>query len=181
MERPHSSRAPNLVGGGCRDPWTAIALQPRRRTARNRGAALVIGPLVIALGPEHPGPQETTIRPWMPFIALASGIALLFVGGPGGFFGAGALLLIAALLFLLRWLRGIPGNLRDVRALGMRYTAHRPGRSVLCIALIAAATFLIVAIDSFRRDTQTEGPWRCSRNRQSRCITIRVPWRDGTP
>src|SRR5690606_34421869 len=31
-----------------------------------------------------------------------------------------------------------------------------PGRSVLCIALIAAATFIIVAVDSFRR-TGSEG------------------------
>ena len=44
---------------------------------------------------------------------------------------------------------------------GLRYTAHRPGRSVLCIALIASATFLVVAIDAFRRDGhKTEGPWR---------------------
>ena len=28
----------------------------------------------------------------------------------------------------------------------------RPGRSILCIALIAFATFLIVAIDGFRHD-----------------------------
>lgn len=125
-------------------------------------AALVIGPAVIAFGLRTPRPRAAIRRSrrWLPPVFLAGGLALLFVGGAGGFFGAGALLMVAALLFLLGWLRGTPGNLRDLRALGMRYSAHRPGRSVLCIALIASATFLIVAIDSFRRDTASEGPWR---------------------
>jgi hypothetical protein len=86
-----------------------------------------------------------------PLILAAAGIALLFVGGAGGFFGAGFLLMTAALVALFRWLGGAPGTLRTVRALGLRYTAYRPGRSVLCVALIAAATFLIVSVDSFRR------------------------------
>jgi hypothetical protein len=36
--------------------------------------------------------------------------------------------------------------------LGFRNAAWRPGRSVLCMALIASATFLIVAVDAFRRE-----------------------------
>ena len=34
----------------------------------------------------------------------------------------------------------------------MRNATYRPGRSVLCITLIAAAAFIIVAVDAFRRD-----------------------------
>ena len=123
-------------------------------------ASLVIGPLVIALGLRTPRARRKQ-RPRR--------------GCRSSHWPAGSLFCSSADLKVLRgWSttahRGstVPaevaprksGNLRDVRALGMRYTAHRPGRSVLCIALIAAATFLIVAIDSFRRDTQTEGPWR---------------------
>jgi hypothetical protein len=36
--------------------------------------------------------------------------------------------------------------------LGIRSATYRPGRSVLCIALIAFATFVIVAVDAFKRD-----------------------------
>jgi ABC-type antimicrobial peptide transport system permease subunit len=127
-----------------------------------RAAALAIGPIVIALGlrSKRAKPASGKRGAWIPWAALAGGLALLFVGGPGGFFGAGALLLIASLLFLLRWLRGTPGSVSDIRSLGLRYTAHRPGRSVLCIALIGAATFLVIAIDSFRREARPEGPWR---------------------
>jgi putative ABC transport system permease protein len=41
-----------------------------------------------------------------------------------------------------------------VLRLGFRNATYRPGRSVLCIALIASATFIIVAVDAFRRAEQ---------------------------
>src|SRR5207244_2299381 len=70
-----------------------------------------------------------------------------------GFFGAGALLLTAALLLESAWLRGRGlAAIRSLATLGMRSATYRPGRSVLCIALIASATFLIVSLDAFRRE-----------------------------
>jgi hypothetical protein len=84
-------------------------------------------------------------------LAAISGLALLFAGGPGGFFGAGALLLTAALFALSWWLRGTPGQLSGIGGLGLRFTAHHPGRSVLCIALIASSAFLVVSVEAFRR------------------------------
>ncbi|HVG22447.1 MAG TPA: ABC transporter permease, partial [Blastocatellia bacterium] len=39
-----------------------------------------------------------------------------------------------------------------VSRMGFRNATHRPGRSILCIALIASAAFIIVAVDAFRRD-----------------------------
>ena len=42
----------------------------------------------------------------------------------------------------------------SVSRLGFRSTTYRPARSVLCIALIASATFIIVAVDAFRKDPQ---------------------------
>lgn len=80
------------------------------------------------------------------------GLAMLFVGGAGGFFGAGTLLLAAMLTWIFSRLKRAAGAVRSVSTLGIRYPAHRPGRAVLCIALIASATFLIVAVDSFRRE-----------------------------
>ncbi|MDQ6707486.1 MAG: ABC transporter permease, partial [Acidobacteriota bacterium] len=75
-----------------------------------------------------------------------------------GFFGAGTLLLTSALCFESSWLHSrsstvITGQI----TLGLRSATYRPGRSILCIALIAVATFLIVSLDAFRRDSGSAG------------------------
>ena len=75
-----------------------------------------------------------------------------------GFFGAGTLLLIAALAWESAWLHGRSlARIRGQFTLGFRSAAYRPGRSILCIALIASATFLIVSLDAFRRQDSTAG------------------------
>jgi hypothetical protein len=76
----------------------------------------------------------------------------------GAFFGAGAALLVGALLWLAGWLRARDTRLiagRGVWAvarLGFRSAAFRPARSVLSAALIASAAFIIVSVDAFRRE-----------------------------
>jgi len=95
--------------------------------------------------------------------AMAGGVLLLaagleWIGDVAGFFGAGTLFLVALLCLQAAWLRGARrqliqgGGWLPIMRLGFRNATHRPGRSVLCIALIAAATFIIVAVDAFRRD-----------------------------
>jgi hypothetical protein len=81
--------------------------------------------------------------------------ALNFVGQVAGFFGSAVVLLAAALCLQSAWLRrgGSPiygAGWWPVARLGFRNATYRPGRSVLCIALIASAAFIIVAVDSFR-------------------------------
>jgi ABC-type lipoprotein release transport system permease subunit len=92
-------------------------------------------------------------------VLLLAAAASKLVGEVAGFFGAGTLFLVALLCFQSAWLRG--ANRRatisgrgwwPVARLGFRNATHRPGRSVLCIALIASAAFIIVAVDAFRRD-----------------------------
>jgi putative ABC transport system permease protein len=84
--------------------------------------------------------------------------ALNLIGQAGGFFGAGTLLLIAILFFWSSWLRSdrnrtICGQgAWPMARMGFRNATARPGRSVLCIALIASAAFIIVSVDAFRRD-----------------------------
>ncbi len=75
-----------------------------------------------------------------------------------GFFGAGTLLLIGALCLESAWMRSRSfAAIRGLITLGLRSAAYRPGRSILCVAQIACATFLIVSVDAFRRDADPAG------------------------
>lgn len=123
-------------------------------------------------GNEESGQKAAWLRPVRNFINVScaaillslSGVALLaaavlkLIGQTAGFFGAGFLLLIAALCWFAAWLRSdqrgpiVGTGWLPVSLLGVRSATTRPGRSVLCIALIASATFIIVAVDAFRKD-----------------------------
>ncbi|MBX9601724.1 MAG: ABC transporter permease [Bryobacteraceae bacterium] len=84
---------------------------------------------------------------------IALGLAAL-IPDAGAFFGGGSLLLVAALAYLLYLLRSSSGSLvgaHGVLRLGFRNAGYRPGRSILAIALIASATFLVVALEAFRQ------------------------------
>jgi putative ABC transport system permease protein len=101
--------------------------------------------------------RETKAPAWLGLACAVIAVALLlgtrWIGAVGSFFGGGTLLL-AALLFAGRAWLGRRGGmaLHGVPTLGFRNAAWRPGRSILCTALIASATFLIIAVDAFRRD-----------------------------
>src|SRR6185369_7715830 len=75
----------------------------------------------------------------------------------GAFLGGGVILLDAGVFFLSSWLKRkerkpIYGSgWWTIARLGFRNATYRPGRTVLCVTLIASATFIIVAVDSFRR------------------------------
>jgi putative ABC transport system permease protein len=108
--------------------------------------------------------------------ALLLALALLLIGASAwsllpataGFFGAGAALLGASLCAFSLWLRRRPANeiagtgFGPIARLGARQTSYRPGRSVLSAALIAMATFLIVAVGAFRRDAPVDSRERSS-------------------
>ncbi|MGH9789742.1 MAG: ABC transporter permease, partial [Candidatus Acidiferrales bacterium] len=124
----------NLLAGARQ--FTAAGDATPRRTSR----ALTLGILCAILG-----------------LALLAAAAAGHITQAGGFFGAGFLLLTALLFFNWAWLAGDRKHLlagagaAGLSRLGLRNASWRPGRSLLCIALIASATFLIVAVDSFRR------------------------------
>jgi ABC-type antimicrobial peptide transport system permease subunit len=91
------------------------------------------------------------------FLLLAGSFASV-VSNVVGFFGAGNLLLVALLGFQWIWLKS--GGHKSISGtgplalarLGFRNATSRPGRSLVAIALIAFATFTIVAVDAFRKD-----------------------------
>jgi putative ABC transport system permease protein len=114
------------------------------------------------------GAPKTQVR-WSPWVTAIAGVAALgclilggFVKGQEEqamtFFSSGALLLTASLSGTWWWMRssshgrtggsGRPGLAR----LGVRNAARHPSRSLLTAGLLASATFLVVAVESFYRD-----------------------------
>ncbi len=146
--------AESLAGaaiGGVLIAWLCIVLtlrslrhaSPRDLLAGTRGA-----------------PKVVHASRWLRIVAVASaigGIAMVAmsfaraIDNSAGFFGAGTLLLIAAIFWQWSRLRDQKGLVETIRALGFRNASFKPGRSVLSIALIASAVFLVVALDAFRR------------------------------
>jgi putative ABC transport system permease protein len=110
------------------------------------------------------------VSPFLPFataavlvLTLAATLLLLAasfrkISQVAGFFGAGTLLLSASLLQqTIRLKRGDNRLLqeqgwRGISRLGFRNARQRPGRSALCVTLIASASFIVVAVDAFRRE-----------------------------
>jgi ABC-type antimicrobial peptide transport system permease subunit len=107
-------------------------------------------------------------RRWSVWVALGCallGVALLPLGPfvhdtearASIFFGSGFLLLVAALAAAWAWMRsarhariGGHGGAALAR-LGVRNAARHPVRSLLTAGLLASAAFLLVAVESFRR------------------------------
>jgi ABC-type antimicrobial peptide transport system permease subunit len=110
-----------------------------------------------------------TISRWLLIITLPAavmlGILALRLTGEaqaGAFFAAGALVLSASLSAIwMRLRRGAGGSLVSsgglpLARLAARNAARNPTRSTLTIGLVAAATFLIVAISAFRLDPASQ-------------------------
>ncbi len=110
---------------------------------------------------------QTGRRPWNGFVIFGSmigGVACLMAGimltgheaKAVSFFGAGALLLTAALALAWRWLQSGGGSSDpqpSLSRLGARNAGRHPVRSVLTVGLLASATFLIVAVEAFHKET----------------------------
>jgi ABC-type lipoprotein release transport system permease subunit len=98
-------------------------------------AAALLGVLLLAIGPFVPGQEAQA----------------------GTFFGSGMLFLTAGLAGFFAWMRRGEsaavegGGWWTVARLGIRNAARYPARSLLTVGLLASASFLIVAVESFRR------------------------------
>ena len=109
--------------------------------------------------------SHSTKRPLLGGI-VAAALALILLAAAllramdqtAAFFGAGTLLLIAAISLLAAALnRRSSAFIGGLMALALRSATYRPGRSLLCIAQIACATFLIVSVDAFRQAGDSAG------------------------
>jgi putative ABC transport system permease protein len=88
------------------------------------------------------------------------GLGLVFAGlaaknpdeRAGTFFGGGLLLVAAGILAFRSWLiHPQHSGIASVGALGLRNTTRSATRSLLTVTLLALATFLLVAVESFRK------------------------------
>ncbi|HET6852586.1 MAG TPA: ABC transporter permease [Pyrinomonadaceae bacterium] len=138
-----------------------------RRLGRSSTRSLLAGSITEAVSRKGAKVRRTLFAPLrgplLGVVLSAIGVLLLTLGAlklipqAAGFFGGGVVLLVAGVTFLSSWLRkskrpAIQGTgWWTIARLGFRNATYRPGRTVLCITLIASAAFIIVAVDSFRR------------------------------
>ena len=143
--------------------WTLRALAPASPRSLLTGAVAEVTGVGRVSAAAPPGGSPGGSRAWRAGAALTGvGIVLVaaaaagLIGATGGFFGGGLTLLAALLVLAWGWLSQRPARHADgswsVSQVGFRNASYRPGRSVLCIALIAFAAFIIVAVDAFRRE-----------------------------
>ena len=118
-----------------------------------------------ARGRGNPGARRAGGAFALAGFGLSAASAAGAVPDAGGFFGAGAAMLAAALCLLLdRFSRSGPRSITGtgwwtVARLGLRSVTHRPSRSVVSVGMIAAATFILISLDAFRKDrVEDAGP-----------------------
>jgi ABC-type antimicrobial peptide transport system permease subunit len=125
-------------------------------------------PRALLLGSVSPDVSEAKTKRARNVSAVFAALGLLQLAlglsgkgdAAGSFFGAGGSLLIAVIAMLRVWLvRGVVSP-ESVWLLGVRNASYRPGRSTLSIALIAFATFLIIALTAFRQEGASMDPAR---------------------
>jgi ABC-type antimicrobial peptide transport system permease subunit len=106
-------------------------------------------------------PTPSRWAPRIAIVALLGALACIVLapfmppGEPqaGTFFGAGTLLLIAGLAVVWMWLkRPRRATVHSLNPLGVRNATRNPTRSLLTAGLLASAAFLLVAVESFRRE-----------------------------
>jgi putative ABC transport system permease protein len=157
----------SLVGGAMGGVLAAVAciwwtLRSLRSISER---SLLMGTIDDSQLPTSRGRRAWHVWTWPTATAALAVMAMLLLVGAaagavervGAFFGAGSALLLASLCAAAWLLRrrarsGIDGHgWLPVSRLGMRTATYRPGRSVLSIAVIASATFILISVEAFRR------------------------------
>lgn len=145
------------LGAGWVIAMLSIAIAARGLAKQGIRRLLAGRPVDDSLGSKH-----SRIGAILAIVLFAAGFALAFTAPQQSaeqqaalFFGAGATLLLASLIWLRGTLRKAPRPLGPERLtiarLGILAAHRRPGRSMLVIALMACATFMIVAIGAQRQ------------------------------
>jgi putative ABC transport system permease protein len=113
--------------------------------------------------------QSTIVTKAAAVLLLIAGAALLGAAMTGamdpaaGFFGAGGAWLVGGLCAASMYLRRrrqsttLGRGLSGLFALGIRHTSVRPARSVLSLALVAFASFVLVSVGAFKKEVSASG------------------------
>ena len=161
---PHSSATSFAIGFGSTGIMAIIALWLSiRGLVKVTPPALLRGETTIWRAGSV---SDRSLPKYVLFASIPLGIALIVAGGfvanpdfqAMAFFGGGGFLLTAGLTAIWLWMkrtrhsevngRGLPA----LAQLGARNAARNPMRSLLTAALLASAAFLLVAVESFRRE-----------------------------
>ncbi len=130
-----------------------------RRLGRLRVLELLAGQQALAVAPARPRQRLAAVS-LVALLVIAAALGLLAVGSDAlpsqaAFFAIGVALLLAALLaghlILARAVRISPAS-RSLLRLALRNAAAGSSRSLLVIGLLAAASFVIVAVAANTRD-----------------------------
>ncbi len=136
-----------------------------RRSIRNRlhGAGADLG---------HHDDRGSRRPRWICFVAGGAALLIIAVllatgdaGSTTGFFIAGTLVLISGIAGCANLCRILSAEKRvrlSLSGFGIRNVARRRGRSLAVISMLAAGTFLIVALESQRLDARTDAELRSS-------------------
>jgi ABC-type antimicrobial peptide transport system permease subunit len=128
-----------------------------RQLGKLPARALIAG--VAASGPTYRGSKASIRKRIVAFASFTMAVALIIFAVVSGvaskaglFFSSGALLLISGLTVFSMWLnRGEKSTLRaSIALMDARNAARQPGRSMLCVALVSCACFVIVAVGANR-------------------------------
>jgi putative ABC transport system permease protein len=131
-----------------------------RRLARVPAPALLAGETAVP-GPAKAGRVARFLAPLAGVLAVILAVSMVMSGessNPALAFGAGASLLAAGLAAFSLWVRR-PRPSRHLTLLGMvaKNGAASPGRSLLSVALVASACFVLVTVAANRHPEESEG------------------------
>jgi putative ABC transport system permease protein len=131
-----------------------------RRLAKVPSPALLAGSTTVP-GPAKPGRLARWLAPGAALAALGLALAMLLSGetaSPALAFATGACLLASGLAFVSLWVRRPrPARHLTLGAMAARNGAASPGRSLLSVALVACACFVLVTVAANRRSGGGEG------------------------
>jgi putative ABC transport system permease protein len=157
----HVSAASLVIGasGGIVAALGCVALTLRGMKKSSERSLLAGGP------PDHPASLRSAPllkrRGQVALLLIALGLlaagALKAIPADGAFFG-GAFALLAAALTFFRYQLSQPSTavLKSIPSLGLRNASHRPTRTIVAMATIASAAFILIAVDAFRKDLSSQ-------------------------
>ena len=133
-----------------------------RRQARMPARALITGEVQAPAGPRKKASRVVGLVQWIVLVgSFVGAVAMVLTSGgrsdpaaAGAFFGAGALLLVGALLAAAKGLAALSRrrNLTRFGQIAARNATWRKGRSLATLGLLACGAFLVAAVGANRHD-----------------------------